>query len=116
MLRRPPSSSLFPYTTLFRSGAVGQPKVVRCLSRSDGPTALWSGVMAQLGVLLTAIPMQRACQGRECLVRWVGNPAIGWGGRPAKSGALPFALRWSDGALDRDYGSAVGAADGHSNS
>src|SRR2546427_8729971 len=41
MIRRPPRSTLFPYTTLFRSGvAFGQPKVARVqaglLDRDEG--------------------------------------------------------------------------------
>src|SRR5256885_13295910 len=34
MIRRPPRSTLFPYTTLFRSGAGGVLVIVRMLSRS----------------------------------------------------------------------------------
>src|SRR2546429_6687564 len=34
MIRRPPRSTLFPYTTLFRSG--GQPQLCECLAQSHG--------------------------------------------------------------------------------
>src|SRR3712207_7044239 len=33
MIRRPPRSTLFPYTTLFRSGPAGVPRVLRPLRR-----------------------------------------------------------------------------------
>src|SRR2546425_1951962 len=36
MIRRPPRSTLFPYTTLFRSGPSGSPSS-RCRSRSSAP-------------------------------------------------------------------------------
>src|SRR3712207_8562925 len=35
MIRRPPTSTLFPYTTLFRSGPVGRP-LRRAASRAGG--------------------------------------------------------------------------------
>src|SRR3712207_9286515 len=40
MIRRPPRSTLFPYTTLFRSNAVvsGRAKLVMCDLREDSPT------------------------------------------------------------------------------
>src|SRR3712207_7420020 len=34
MIRRPPRSTLFPYTTLFRSGVLGQVDL-RCVARHD---------------------------------------------------------------------------------
>src|SRR5205809_1854659 len=37
MLRRPPRSTLFPYTTLFRSGHLGRPAPRRQLPGSAGP-------------------------------------------------------------------------------
>src|SRR5256885_8450324 len=42
MIRRPPRSTLFPYTTLFRSQVL--PKSEKCLPR--GETLRWSGVTA----------------------------------------------------------------------
>src|SRR2546422_7833006 len=51
MIRRPPRSTLFPYTTLFRSPVQGQlPSLVswRAFSRRDGsPKALCSTVLAR---------------------------------------------------------------------
>src|SRR2546430_11500186 len=45
MIRRPPRSTLFPYTTLFRSGRAGQdarahPRLARDLSFTDDPLDL----------------------------------------------------------------------------
>src|SRR5574343_1539145 len=37
MIRRPPRSTLFPYTTLFRSGVPVKPGFERCLSISQRP-------------------------------------------------------------------------------
>src|SRR2546426_4839666 len=37
MIRRPPRSTLFPYTTLFRSGAVGGAEEARALRRGPPP-------------------------------------------------------------------------------
>src|SRR5256885_13012143 len=37
MIRRPPRSTLFPYTTLFRSPASRATRCARCLSRSPQP-------------------------------------------------------------------------------
>src|SRR3712207_7389377 len=39
MIRRPPRSTLFPYTTLFRSHAVGRRVVARLVDRRGGPVA-----------------------------------------------------------------------------
>src|SRR3989442_3118430 len=36
MIRRPPRSTLFPYTTLFRSQAAGADRVVRSIRRGGG--------------------------------------------------------------------------------
>src|SRR2546430_6797649 len=36
MIRRPPRSTLFPYTTLFRSPAAGLPALVGLLRHADG--------------------------------------------------------------------------------
>src|SRR3712207_8495253 len=37
MIRRPPRSTLFPYTTLFRSVLVDTPYVIEALARDDVP-------------------------------------------------------------------------------
>src|SRR5687768_17825831 len=58
MIRRPPRSTLFPYTTLFRSAGFG----------SDVPFF----VHAALGA------PSAACRGRGEVVRAVGRPAARW--------------------------------------
>src|SRR3712207_8822182 len=51
MIRRPPRSTLFPYTTLFRSGAVGKhvqvalPGQVAPLQRGDRPAGVFRTVV-----------------------------------------------------------------------
>src|SRR3712207_876075 len=40
MIRRPPRSTLFPYTTLFRSSALGPPRVHQSLHLCGGPLLL----------------------------------------------------------------------------
>src|SRR2546426_7773238 len=44
MIRRPPRSTLFPYTTLFRSPCKGSLEAIRCTSRgkSSGPPGVGS--------------------------------------------------------------------------
>src|SRR2546429_3009540 len=52
MIRRPPRSALFPYTTLFRSVAVGATLV-------GTPVALFAGVFAvTVGALFTVVKLQ----------------------------------------------------------
>src|SRR5256885_13042111 len=52
MIRRPPRSTLFPYTTLFRSGAVGHPQVIAVgVGSGVGPAA---GLVAVLAASLEA--------------------------------------------------------------
>src|SRR2546427_3557497 len=54
MIRRPPRSTLFPYTTLFRSGAVpslGPPGQVLPLRHGDSPPVANSGCHARRVVL-----------------------------------------------------------------
>src|SRR5687768_18181734 len=49
MIRRPPRSTLFPYTTLFRSGAVGGLAVLAWLLVPGVPSACgaWLGLVSQ---------------------------------------------------------------------
>src|SRR2546430_9605409 len=42
MIRRPPRSTLFPYTTLFRSGSASRPALSRS-SRSVSRSKIWAG-------------------------------------------------------------------------
>src|SRR5690348_17571553 len=41
MLRRPPRSTLFPYTTLFRSHCRGSRSKANCIKKCSTPTALF---------------------------------------------------------------------------
>src|SRR5437868_11120891 len=45
MIRRPPRSTLFPYTTLFRSEAAGRTRLISSASSSD-PAASEDGLQA----------------------------------------------------------------------
>src|SRR3712207_7614080 len=62
MIRRPPRSTLFPYTTLFRSG-------VGCLNchvyAGEGATSLGAPELTDIGTV---------GRGEEYWVRWVRNP------------------------------------------
>src|SRR3712207_6847717 len=67
MIRRPPRSTLFPYTTLFRSFVDAQPELVawrrgHCLSYGEavGFWALGEGVKAQAGILESDDPLEVA--------------------------------------------------------
>src|SRR5260370_36680868 len=46
MIRRPPRSTLFPYTTLFRSTFAGDLQIVRSPDRSGGHDLDFSGIAA----------------------------------------------------------------------
>src|SRR2546427_4184827 len=47
MIRRPPRSTLFPYTTLFRSEIARQPEIEAALRLSVGTTCFKLGLMDQ---------------------------------------------------------------------
>src|SRR3712207_8404862 len=51
MIRRPPRSTLFPYTTLFRSLVVGEENLARVETRGrrEGATPRGSGVVREVG-------------------------------------------------------------------
>src|SRR5256885_11136042 len=49
MIRRPPRSTLFPYTTLFRSLQIREVPVRRVLARDDAVVALAFGQVLDLG-------------------------------------------------------------------
>src|SRR2546429_1080545 len=57
MIRRPPRSTLFPYTTLFRSNRAG--KQVRCFKDRQANLAKAVGSENLLGGLLDAVPQRR---------------------------------------------------------
>src|SRR2546430_5030607 len=50
MIRRPPRSTLFPYTTLFRSVAVQDPRLGRLLERRQEVVSLLFGIRGRIGV------------------------------------------------------------------
>src|SRR2546430_11400419 len=62
MIRRPPRSTLFPYTTLFRSGAVRQHAVVH---REVVGAQLGLQVMGERDLLLDADEVGRQLAGRH---------------------------------------------------
>src|SRR2546430_12634653 len=49
MIRRPPRSTLFPYTTLFRSQPVARPRVAGDRPQPDGEAAASRGAVAHRG-------------------------------------------------------------------
>src|SRR5215204_7754221 len=55
MIRRPPRSTLFPYTTLFRSGAVLSSRPGSATQATIGTSTLSTTQLALLGALLTRI-------------------------------------------------------------
>src|SRR2546426_6997891 len=68
MIRRPPRSTLFPYTTLFRSSVAGASlspglRVMNDRAAAAGPFAGASGLLEDLsGVRLTAKRVERAAE------------------------------------------------------
>src|SRR3712207_7414495 len=84
MIRRPPRSTLFPYTTLFRSGGPAIPLAALGLSNAEM-------TLARNGVF------KSRCAGRACL----GDPlrALAWLARHAVTSGEP--LRAGEVILDR---------------
>src|SRR6266404_6928551 len=106
MIRRPPRSTLFPYTTLFRSGRVPRdhagrsegsavevqtrgraaratvgaahdPLELRCVARLEDQVGSLRDSMAALENRDRRRRTGVCCQGVEC--RWAGTPAVGHG-------------------------------------
>src|SRR2546422_1556765 len=67
MIRRPPRSTLFPYTTLFRSRAPGQAAFLQLLSHAgaDGPEAHSTTGRPAAGVPPQAAPRLQGADGRR---------------------------------------------------
>src|SRR3712207_8865588 len=63
MIRRPPRSTLFPYTTLFRSGDGNRERILALSSDTRTLTALDSD-----GAILWRYAMQHPCLGRPVVV------------------------------------------------
>src|SRR5256885_17219724 len=95
MIRRPPRSTLFPYTTLFRSPTSGAPRPVGMAiadhlfprteegtgagriplvgiagTRNNGFTARLVGWLLQLSGKLTGVRSEERRVGKECRSRW----------------------------------------------
>src|SRR5437588_8127735 len=64
MIRRPPRSTLFPYTTLFRSGGGGCIDQVRALLKHEADHMRQRGVIAQLTAFIARDVVDLA-NGRE---------------------------------------------------
>src|SRR3712207_8728868 len=65
MIRRPPRSTLFPYTTLFRSGCAGRPAALAHATARDRPRAEdgpWSPRVTRRGA---AAPRRRCTRRSE---------------------------------------------------
>src|SRR3712207_8505062 len=56
MIRRPPRSTLFPYTTLFRSGVGSVPAALLVVAADDG----WSAQTAEHVAVLAALGVRHA--------------------------------------------------------
>src|SRR2546429_3980274 len=80
MIRRPPRSTLFPYTTLFRSLAAGSIKLL-CLFGHTGLAALAAAAAGAQGTHVDAPPKAAAwAPGNQSLsglgtrpIRWIGE-------------------------------------------
>src|SRR5260370_1916336 len=69
MIRRPPRSTLFPYTTLFRSAMSGSPNSIRILAVDDH-TLFRSGIAALLATQPDMSLVAEASNGREAIERF----------------------------------------------
>src|SRR5256712_12805509 len=84
MIRRPPRSTLFPYTTLFRSADVGVLSVTVAVQLLGLPTGTDAG--AQRTTVLVSCWRAGTTKGAE-LLRGVGSPPeLGSGGRRVGEG------------------------------
>src|SRR3712207_7187138 len=58
MIRRPPRSTLFPYTTLFRSGPADRGPLLEKQQRADIPVLLLNGTSVDTGCRFVASPLE----------------------------------------------------------
>src|SRR2546422_6184836 len=72
MIRRPPRSTLFPYTTLFRSQSPGYPRHIaqalhgpRLPGEKGGDMSMQFKLSIQVAVAVIAAAMLSACDGRS---------------------------------------------------
>src|SRR2546429_3155382 len=68
MIRRPPRSTLFPYTTLFRSGATLLAWIIPAIHEVPRPLALGGGVLVLIGIGLRSEEHTSELQSRLHLV------------------------------------------------
>src|SRR3989442_15019398 len=61
MIRRPPRSTLFPYTTLFRSDFEGGRRVVQARGQHGGVREMVGVLVAECGAPFEALVQARAC-------------------------------------------------------
>src|SRR5256886_15558331 len=92
MIRRPPRSTLFPYTTLFRSGELGMEDAIPALSRQldHADERVRKAValgLAKIGSRNAAEALRRAVRGQTPGGRTPG--ALRVGGRQAGGLAVP---------------------------
>src|SRR3712207_7331219 len=98
MIRRPPRSTLFPYTTLFRSSAVWLIVVLLVLEARTGgeqqKTPHAGGVAVLTGGLRSARPRKQEQPGHASILpRAATRPGLTRGGENARVGWRPAALR-----------------------
>src|SRR5256886_17407727 len=92
MIRRPPRSTLFPYTTLFRSDRVPPPAPPRSLPRRPGPyRPQGRPPAAPLGAQSARVRAGRGDHGAGGGAR----PHRGWSPRPARQRLLGGGVRRS---------------------
>src|SRR3712207_9263551 len=121
MIRRPPRSTLFPYTTLFRSLVVGEENLARVETRGrrEGATPRGSGVVREVGGVAGmahdhVVPAGVAGRSGEDqhlleLAQWPRvvagggrQPTVGERGAPREAAGLPSASRPAKGGLKED--------------
>src|ERR1019366_7155922 len=90
MIRRPPRSTLFPYTTLFRSDAARHDLVDQGMGRLGGPGADQRIGRLKQGISLSHVPRtvppratHRSTSVGDPAVRESTRTGIGWGNPPS---------------------------------
>src|SRR3712207_5953625 len=92
MIRRPPRSTLFPYTTLFRSAAAGVGTVIGEMTRTFIPEgSIFATVLVfAVGMTMFTMIMGNAFAAFPVMAAAIGVPLLiqGYGGNPAVIGAI----------------------------
>src|SRR2546430_11684525 len=68
MIRRPPRSTLFPYTTLFRSHELLNRIVEKAPAHADGGLARTAGKLQERSVLPAGAPIQADARGQGLVI------------------------------------------------